>query len=208
MDRGACKPVVNDAGRGQALIEFHGVHLGGLQIPRIGVLIDGEPHGYLAGSARQPSFAVSSGTHRVTLEIPHHVSETVDVALSNGERVSLHYGFHRPSGPRAALLPYAPAPIGVIAGLFCFPLTGCVLWILVFAPAFLEVLKTCSGKPGACLYLNRSEPSGDLTVTNGASTRRQRWTILRVMVFIAAVALILGVAINERRFHNSPRIWP
>jgi hypothetical protein len=131
-------------------------------------------------------------------------SSTVEVHVAAGELVVLACVMNVPKSVHAfeAIFMNVPGLLALVAGL---PVTGFVLLAAGFGVETARMMRYFTSKPGALtLHLH----SDDVTTIAEGANRTPRLTIGKVMALIAGLAVILGIAVNEKRIHGLPNAWP
>ncbi len=190
---------MKDVQASQPMVDIHVVNLNLLLRRHTNIFVDDRLVGYLNG-AHTASFAVSMGIHRVKLRYRRWTSKTLELSLSAGERISLDCGVHNPLAYLASLFLVTYITANLLAVLLCIivlPLTASRVFVLTFIASSM-ILCWNYTRAGAYLYLEpRRDPRTAYKSTIFAILI-QRIAILRLIMLIAAVAVVLGIAVEER----------
>lgn len=193
---------MEDVQEDPAVLEIRVVNMHWIARRQTRVFIDEYPVGRLKGD-RVVSFVVSAGSHKVRLKRRLNRSETLEVSLSPGERLALEGGFRRPPRLSKVLLELAfqlaqlfgLGGIALLLAINGLILTAIPIWMIFLVVQYKDLWMMCFPKPGALLYLK--DPSDPVPAATRA-TRLPRLTIRRLMLLVAFLAVMLGIAAHER----------
>lgn len=169
---------------------------------RTQVYIDDHRVGTLATRRRAVSFNVFPGICSVMVQFANLKSQCLELSPTPGESVSIECG----SRARSSLAQWAALlslPVATVIALSGLPLTAIPIMIAyIVIPPYL-LWKWASAGPGAVLYLKRPGESE----SPRSDAYRPRLTIRLIMMWIAAAAGLMAIAVYERRIHQMPNLW-
>lgn len=161
------------------------------------VLIDGKRVNVLSSDHAQ-SLRIPAGLHQVQVRGCLRQSETLHLPLLPGERIALECGRHKWDALRFSALRMVVVLAAIPLARFMLPLTG-VATLLVGAVLLAIAEWRAFVAPGARLYL---KPSGVREIPSSIipGQRPPQFTLRRLMITIAVIALLTWVGLFERDF--------